>query len=223
MYAVLSGGRGDDGMIQRLHGRVAGYLSRLEERRPLSFSRAGDTAWQAFKDLDKATPASLGAEQGPFDRIPYLRFTPSSNRIRALAGEAGSPGRSGDLHPSIESHIAKYRGLIPRLALITHLIDVGSGPVGIGAVLSALMWAEYLEAHALRLYGAGDEPARAVVRSISPRSAAAISMTVLRRGTSINTTGRPGRTTTASSSAWICFAITAGWPLLIWRPAADRD
>ena len=69
----------------------------------------------------------------------------------------------------LRSHISKYRGLVPKLALITHLIDTGRGPVDQAAVLKALMWVEYLEAHALRLYGAGVEPGRAVARAILSR------------------------------------------------------
>ena len=33
--------------------------------------------------------------------------------------------RGCDLPDALTSHLAKYRGLIPRLALVTHLIDEG--------------------------------------------------------------------------------------------------
>ena len=60
--------------------------------------------------------------------------------------------RSGDLHPALESHLAKYRKLVPALALTLHLSNGGSGPVGPEATLQALAWAEYLETHAVRAY-----------------------------------------------------------------------
>ena len=60
--------------------------------------------------------------------------------------------RGGDLHPALESHLAKYRKLIPTLALILHLSDRGSGPVGKHPTLRALAWSEYLESHAQRAY-----------------------------------------------------------------------
>ena len=162
------GGRGDDGMIQRF-GLVAWPDTSPDwknvDRYPLKEPK--DAAWKAFEDLDKATSSSLGADQGPYDRIPFLRFTAEAQaEFEPWREKLEARVRSGELPPAIESHISKYRGLIPRLALITHLIDVGEGPVGIEALLSALMWAEYLEAHALRLYGAGVEPARAAARSI---------------------------------------------------------
>jgi hypothetical protein len=162
------GGRGDDGMIQRF-GLVAWPDTNPEwknvDRFPLKEPR--DVVWRIFNDLDAATPASLGAEQGEFDRIPFLRFTPEAQKeFDAWREKLEARVRGGELHPAIESHVSKYRGLVPRLALITHLIDGGRGPVGVGPILSALMWAEYLEAHALRLYGAGVEPGRAAAEAI---------------------------------------------------------
>lgn len=165
---AVSGGRGDDGMIQRF-GLVTWPDTSPDwknvDRYPLVEPR--DRAWRAFMDLDAATPLSLGAEQGQFDRIPFLRFTPEAqDEFNVWREKLEARVRSGELHPAVESHIAKHRGLVPRLALITHLVDGGRGPVGMGPVLSAVMWAEYLEAHALRLYGAGDEPARAAACAI---------------------------------------------------------
>lgn len=162
------GGRGDDGMIQRF-GLVAWPDTSPEwknvDRYPLMEPR--DAAWKVFRRLDAATPAELGATKEEYDRIPWLRFTNEAQaEFEPWREKLETRVRSGELSPAIESHVAKYRGLIPRLALITHLIDVGRGPVGKEAVLCALVWAEYLEAHALRLYGAGVEPARAAARAI---------------------------------------------------------
>ncbi len=54
------------------------------------------------------------------------------------------------------SHVAKYRSLMPSLALIGHLIDgVAGGPTGPvsgGAAARAVAWCEYLQGHARRLY-----------------------------------------------------------------------
>lgn len=60
--------------------------------------------------------------------------------------------RGGDLHPAMESHLAKYRKLVPGLALILHLSSSGTGSVLERATLQALAWAEYLETHARRAY-----------------------------------------------------------------------
>jgi putative DNA primase/helicase len=60
--------------------------------------------------------------------------------------------RGGDLHPAMESHLAKYRKLVPGLALILHLSNGGTGSVSERATLQALAWAEFLESHAARAY-----------------------------------------------------------------------
>src|SRR5215467_10270694 len=62
--------------------------------------------------------------------------------------------RSDSLSPALEGHLAKYRKLVPALALIDHLAEGGNGGVGKEALLRALAMAEYLETHARRIYGA---------------------------------------------------------------------
>lgn len=60
------------------------------------------------------------------------------------------------LSPALEGHVAKYRKLVPALALIDHLAEGGRGGVGVEALLRVLAAAEYLETHARRIYGASD-------------------------------------------------------------------
>jgi hypothetical protein len=74
--------------------------------------------------------------------------------------------RSDGLHPALESHFAKYRELVPTLALINHLADGGSGMIGEAAMLKALGFVKYLESHAKRAYGAGPEAETAAVKAI---------------------------------------------------------
>ena len=62
------------------------------------------------------------------------------------------------MSPALEGHVAKYRKLVPALALINHLADSGDGLVGIEALLKALAFSRYLENHArrvLRRFGRG--------------------------------------------------------------------
>jgi putative DNA primase/helicase len=157
-------GAGDNGMIQRFGLMVWPDISpqwvdvdRASLREPV--------VWEIFKRLDQATPQQLGASQD--DRVPYLRFEPDARAMFAEWHAALENRLRGDgLSPAMLTHLSKYRGLPARLALIIHLIDVGSGPVGKKAVARALAWAEYLEAHAWRAYGAGSEPGRAAARNI---------------------------------------------------------
>lgn len=58
----------------------------------------------------------------------------------------------------ILQHLAKYRKLMPALALIFHIIDMASGTQKTGkiseeATITAIEWCEYLALHARRIYG----------------------------------------------------------------------
>jgi putative DNA primase/helicase len=72
------------------------------------------------------------------------------------------------LHPALASHFAKYRKLVPTLALINQLADVGHGPVGKAAMVRALGLATYLETHARRAW-AGPEAETAAAKAILSR------------------------------------------------------
>jgi hypothetical protein len=62
--------------------------------------------------------------------------------------------RDEDEHPVITAHLAKYRSLMPSLALIFHLCDssLSDTPVSLKAAELAASWCEYLEPHARRIY-----------------------------------------------------------------------
>lgn len=74
--------------------------------------------------------------------------------------------RSGELSPALEAHLSKYRGLVPKLALVSHLADGAGGPVSETALLRALALVEYLESHARRLYASGSEADAAAAKAI---------------------------------------------------------
>lgn len=62
-----------------------------------------------------------------------------------------------DEHDALISHLAKYRSLLPSLALIIHLVDTCEGqitPVSEVAIMKACSWCDYLESHARRIYSA---------------------------------------------------------------------
>jgi hypothetical protein len=63
------------------------------------------------------------------------------------------------LHPAIVSHLAKYRKLIPALALIFALIDTpdNGGIVHETELVRALAMGDYLRSHANRLVCSGGD------------------------------------------------------------------
>jgi len=82
--------------------------------------------------------------------------------------------RSADLSPALEAHIAKYRSLMPSLALIFQLLSFvdGSGKGGLvetPSALRAVAWCDYLEAHAARLYSSAEDPSMEAARALLHR------------------------------------------------------
>jgi hypothetical protein len=82
--------------------------------------------------------------------------------------------RTDELPPALESHLAKYRSLMPSLALVFQLIEFVDGTGEGGAVelksaLQAAAWCEYLETHATRLYSAAENPAMEGARALLER------------------------------------------------------
>ncbi len=122
---------------------------------------AKNRAFGIFEALDKLTPENAGAQLDDDDETHFLRFdgaaqevfddwiTEHENRLRSMSG-------------LIEQHLAKYRSLMPSLALLFHLISVAdgsaaAGSIGDGAAMMAAEWCQFLEAHARRIYAmAGD-------------------------------------------------------------------
>jgi putative DNA primase/helicase len=74
--------------------------------------------------------------------------------------------RTGKMAPALEAHLAKYRKLVPALALNNHLVDNGHNEISQQAMRKALAFSKYLETHARRLYGATNEPERAAAQAI---------------------------------------------------------
>jgi hypothetical protein len=68
--------------------------------------------------------------------------------------------------PALEAHLAKYRKLVPAVALMNHLVDNGQNEISQQAMRKALAFSKYLETHARRLYGATNEPERAAALAI---------------------------------------------------------
>jgi putative DNA primase/helicase len=168
---ATAGGAGDDGLIQRFGLLVWPDQSpewRDVDRYPNSAAR--DAAWTTFERLDQLTPDIAEAERDTFEAIPFLRLDPAAHAVFS-EWRAGIERRiqAGDMGAALESHVAKYRKLVPALALVTHLADDGRGPINEMAVLRAVAYAEYLETHARRAYGAGNQVELAAAKAIFAR------------------------------------------------------
>jgi hypothetical protein len=154
-------GGGGDGLIQRFQLLVWPDVSpdwHDVDQYPDTVARR--RAWSVFErmsKLDEEALRNLEAHKGTFDKTYCFRFTEDA-RAEFLAWRRPFERRlrNGELSPALQGHFAKYRKLVPALALINHLADGGTDSVGVAALRKALAFAAYLESHALRVYGATD-------------------------------------------------------------------
>jgi len=174
VYQANRGGNGDDGLLQRF--QIFVWPDAPTEWK--NIDRFPDTAeknraWDIFKTLSGNIPGAVKEEGAD---IPCLRFSPGGQEVFNEWRTNLESRLRGDhsLHPAMESHLTKYRKLMPSLALIFHLVavadDTAPGPVSETAALMAAAWCDYLESHAGRIYGAatmpGMESAREIIKHI---------------------------------------------------------
>ena len=176
VHTATTGGRGDDGLIQRFGLMVwpdmSGEWVNID-RWPDSAARRA--ASEAFDRLNELDVDGIGAKQdldvnGAPEGVPYLRF--GADALDEFVGwrtDLEHRLRSGEHSPALESHLAKYRKLVPSLALIFHLAEGNRGLVQRSALLTALAWSEYLESHARRIYGSGPASEAAAAKAIMAR------------------------------------------------------
>lgn len=155
LSAAVAGGAGDDGLLQRFQLAVWPDPS----REWVNIDQWPDTAARqaaraVFTRLDSLDPLAIGARQEEGDPVPWLRFDPEAqDAFNGWRQELEYRLRDNDLHPALESHLAKFRSLVPSLALLCHLADhPEGGAVDAPSLLRALTWGEYLETHARRVY-----------------------------------------------------------------------
>lgn len=152
---AVNGGAGDDGLLQRFGLAVWPDVDRefrLVDRWP--DTPAKQAAWAVFERLNQLQPATD-------DEPQEWRFSPEAQSIFyewLVPFETGI--RGDDLHPALVSHLAKWRKLIPALALIFALVDTpdSGGMIHEREVVRALAWSDYLRTHAERLYAAALVP-----------------------------------------------------------------
>lgn len=165
-------GSGADGLLQRFQLLVWPDDPKdwhNVDRWPDTVSK--NRAFEVFRKLADLDPSSIGAEGGsvsfvgspPLEsegKIPFLRFDPEAQEVFDTWREILETEKLRAGEPDmIEGALSKYRSLIPSLALLFHLADVGKGPVGMDSILRAIDWGDYLESHMRRVYAGTNKPA----------------------------------------------------------------
>ena len=175
VYQATRGEKGDDGLLQRFQLLVwpdppAGW--RNVDRWP--DTEAKNRAYEVFKRLDALNPKNVGVS-GEDEGIRTVRFTEEAQEVfNKWRDDLEVKLRTVEFPPALESHLAKYRSLMPSLALVFQLIAFVDGSseasaVGIRSTVQAAAWCEYLETHAARLYSSAENPAVEAARALLDR------------------------------------------------------
>ena len=151
---ALRGGADDDGLAQRFQLVVWPDISegwKNVDKPPDASARRA--AYEVFERLDGVDLAHVGAHIPEDGSLPFLRFSPVAQEIfTEWRSELEHRLREDELPPMLEGHLAKYRSLIPSLALLIFLADGKTGAVDEDSLLRACAWGDYLESHVRRIY-----------------------------------------------------------------------
>ncbi|WP_162243739.1 YfjI family protein [Ramlibacter sp. Leaf400] len=148
-------GEKSDGLLQRFQLLVWPDCTgefQLVDRSP--DAQAMGNYHRAMDDLHRATGNTMHVNGEAGDQPTMVHFAGDAQQtfnVWYLANE--KLVKSGRLDSSRQSHFAKYRSLVPALALLFHLLDCQPGKVCRCCTERAIGFASYLKAHAHRVYG----------------------------------------------------------------------
>jgi hypothetical protein len=118
---------------------------------------ARDLAYGVYEKLAFLDPDEFKATK-EYDDPPHVRFSPEAQEIfNEWYDTYETPYLSDETPPALQSHMSKYRSLLPSLALIFEAMSFATGcseggSVGMESTLRAAGWCSYLESHASRAY-----------------------------------------------------------------------
>lgn len=173
LRGAVNGGCGDDGLMQRFQLSVwpdPPTTWTNVDRYP--DSQAKQQAFEALEWLAKFEAGEVDAQYDKIDKdaIPFVGFVSDAQQaFDVFREDLEHRLRSGTEHPAIESHLAKYRSLVPSLALIIHLLDGGKRSVNLRSLQRAIGWATYLESHARRIYSSVTNSSSVSARLLADR------------------------------------------------------
>lgn len=160
--SATTGGAGDDGLLQRFGLAVWPDATR-------AFTMVDQWPNHEAKQVARAVFERIAALEPNGDEPVEWRFSQEAQQLfYGWFSDLEEELRGGELHPAMESHIAKYRKLIPALALIFALVDTPASGylVGEQELMRALAWGDYLRSHAQRVYSACVQPDSAAANAL---------------------------------------------------------
>jgi hypothetical protein len=157
----LRDGPGNDGLIQRFQLLVwpdvpTGwkYIDRKPDMDALEHAAR---VYRRIAAMDSANPLRL-----QFD-------APAQTLFEQWITDLERRNRGEEIPPAIQAHLAKYRSLMPSLALLFALADGCMDCIPLSQTRLACDWCDYLETHARRVYASQVRPAYHAAIALSRR------------------------------------------------------
>lgn len=156
------GAGGTDGLLPRFQVLLIGTPPERWEYVDRPHDATAETRYETFiSNLHQWQPAAQATELGyqlTSDGIPVFRFDPEAQRVfeewyKELNRLLPHVERE---HSALAEHFGKYRGLMPKLALLLHIIEHEAknvpAQIGLRTTLQAAAWVEHLAFHARAIY-----------------------------------------------------------------------
>ena len=161
---ALHDGPLNDGLLQRFQVLVYPDIQqdwRYVDRppRPEAISN-GEHMYHRLAHLDAAQPLRFRFDGGA-QELFVAWLTDLEGKLRGAS-----------LHPALVSHLAKYRSLMPSLALLFELADGGVENVSLEHARQSAAFCDYLESHAQRIYSMIISPERQAAAELGSHLAA---------------------------------------------------
>ena len=142
VHQAATGGSGDDGLLQRFQLLVwPDALKSWKNIDRMPNVTAREQVSEVFRRIDAFAP--FEPSSNGVNETYRLRFAPDAQCVfdewrtdleQMLCNEG--------ISPALESHLAKYRSLMPSLALIFYLIEtVGRGVIAVAVDVESVRWA----------------------------------------------------------------------------------
>jgi Protein of unknown function (DUF3987) len=161
---ALHDGPLNDGLLQRFQVLVYPdipqdwrYVDRAPRREAISNAQH---MYHRLAPLDAAQPLRFRFD-GDAQELFVAWLTDLEGKLRGVG-----------LHPALVSHLAKYRKLMPALALLFELADGGVENVSLEHARQSAAFCDYLESHARRIYSMIISPERQAAAELGRHLAA---------------------------------------------------
>lgn len=182
IHSAGQDGKGADGLLQRfqilLYPDRRGPRSYVDEPPDKDaqiaynavYKKLANDEWKSICTFQAGIPIA-GPDESPFH---YFHFDDEAQAVATDWFIALETQIHAIEAPAFKSHIAKYRGLMPRLALNYFLIEACAGSISsqqvpVQAVRFAIAWCELLEAHAKKLWASAINPALAPTHKLAEK------------------------------------------------------